>query len=83
MKEVVIDKNKLVNNLLPKHLILNNNNIFDKKTIVNSFNEYFLNVGLKLACEILQSQRSRISRPILCLTIERCPLSQKLYKSLF
>ena len=57
MREV-IGKGKLVNNSLPKHLILNNRNIFDQKTIANSFNEYFVNVGSKLACEIPQSQRS-------------------------
>ena len=57
MKEV-IDKVKLVNNSLPKHLILNNKNIFDHKTIANSFNEYFANVGSKLAREIPQLQRS-------------------------
>ena len=52
MKEV-IDKGKLVNKSLPKHLILNNGNIFNQKTIANNFNEYFVNVGPKLACEIL------------------------------
>ena len=36
MKEV-IGKDKLVNNSPPKHLILNNKNIFDQKTIANSF----------------------------------------------
>ena len=48
MKEV-IGKGRPVNNSLPKHLILNNWNIFDQKTIANSFNEYFANVGPKLA----------------------------------
>ena len=57
MKEV-IGKDKLVNNSLPKHLILNNKNIFDQETIANSFNEYFVNVGPKLTCKIPQSQRS-------------------------
>ena len=57
MKEV-IGKGKLVNNLLPKHLTLNNRNIFDQTTIVNSFNEYSVNVGPKLVGEIPQSQRS-------------------------
>ena len=42
--------------LLPKHLILNNTNIFDQKTIANSFNEYFVNVGQKLTSEIPQLQ---------------------------
>ena len=55
MKEV-IGKGKLVNNSLPKHLILNNRNIFDQKTFANSFNEYFVNPGPKLACEIPQLQ---------------------------
>ena len=45
-------------NLPPKHLILNNRNIFDQKTIANSFNQYFVNVGPKLASEIPQLQRS-------------------------
>ena len=57
MKEM-IGKGKLVNNSLLKHLIPNNRNIFDQKTIANSFNEYFVNVGPKLACEIPQLQRS-------------------------
>ena len=57
MKEV-IDKVKLVNNSLPKHLILKNKNIFDQKTIANSFNEYFVNVGSKLAREIPGSDSS-------------------------
>ena len=52
MKEV-IDKGKLVNNSLPKHPILNNRNILDQKTIANSFNEYFVDVGPKLAREIV------------------------------
>ena len=57
MKEV-IDKSKLANNSPPKHLIRNNRNIFDQKTIANSFNEYFVSVGPKQACETSQSQRS-------------------------
>ena len=55
--EEVIGKGKLVNNSLAKHLLLNNRNTFDQKTIANSFNEYFVNVELKLASEIPQSQR--------------------------
>ena len=40
----VIGKGKLINNLLPKHLIFNDRNIFDQKIIAISFNEYFVNV---------------------------------------
>ena len=47
MKEV-IGKGKFVINSLQKHLILNNKNTFDQKTIANSFNEHFVNVGPKL-----------------------------------
>ena len=50
MKEV-IGKGKFVINSLQKHLILNNKNnksFFDQKTIANSFNEHFVNVGPKL-----------------------------------
>ena len=54
----MIDKGKLVNNSLPKHLTLNNRNFFDQETTFNSFNEYFVNVGSKLACEIPQLKRS-------------------------
>ena len=57
MKEV-IGKGKLVNDSLPKHLILKNKNIFDQKTFKNSINECLVNAGPKLASEILQSQRS-------------------------
>ena len=57
MKEV-IGKGKIVNDSLPKHLIINNKNIFHQKIINNSFNEYFVNAGPKLACEIPRSQRS-------------------------
>ena len=54
----MIGKGKLVNNSLPKHLILSNRNIFDQKTIANRFNEYFVNIIPKLAYEIPQSRRS-------------------------
>ena len=57
MKEVV-EKDKCIINLLLKHLILSHRNIFAQKIIINNFNECFLNVGPKLACEIHQSQRS-------------------------
>ena len=50
-------QSKPVNNSLPKHLILNNRNIFYQKTIANSFNEYFFNAGPKLACKIPQSEK--------------------------
>ena len=50
MKEVN-GKDKLINNSLTKHLILNNRNTFGQKTIANSFNEYLTET------EIPQSQK--------------------------
>ena len=41
----VIEKGKLFNNSLPKHLTLNNRYIFDHKTNANSLHEYFVNTG--------------------------------------
>ena len=42
---------------LPEHLILIIGANFDQKATANGFNEYFVNVGLKLACKIPDSQR--------------------------
>ena len=44
--------------LTTKISIFNKRNIFDQKTIANSFNEYFVNVGPKLVSETSQLQRS-------------------------
>ena len=63
MKEV-IGKSKLVNDSLPKHLILNNRNVFYQKTIANSSNEYFVSAGPKIAntsvAEIIWNESERI-----------------------
>ena len=70
--------------LLPKHLILNNTNIFDQKTIANSFNEYFVNVGPKLTSEIPQSQGSfEMYLKGFDSTFEEVTLSDGKIKSLF
>ena len=41
-----------------KHLNLGNRIVFDRKTIGNCFNEYFVNVELKLTSEIREPQIS-------------------------
>ena len=51
MKEA-IGKMKQVNNNLPRRLIINNKEIYAKKTIAESFNNYFINVGPNLASKI-------------------------------
>ena len=63
MKEV-IGKSKLVNDSLPKHLILNNRNVFYQKTIANSSNEYLVSAGPKIAntsvAKIIWNESERI-----------------------
>ena len=51
MKEE-IGKIKQVNNNLLRRLIINNKEIYAKKTIAESFNKYFINVGSNLASKI-------------------------------
>ena len=78
MKEV-IGKGKLVNNSLPKHLILNNRNIFDQKNIANSFNEYFVNGGQKLVCVKYLSRKDHLRSILKNLTalLKRYPYLMK------
>ena len=57
----VIDKGKLVNNALPKNLILNNRNNFNQKTIANRFKGYFVNVGPKLTFAVTKIIISNVS----------------------
>ena len=53
----MIGKGKIFSNLLPKHLIFNNRNIFIQKTIANSFNECFVDVEPKIASKMPRCQR--------------------------
>ena len=53
----MIGKGKIFSNPLPKHLILNNRNIFNQKTIANSFNECFADFEPKIASKMPQCQR--------------------------
>ena len=48
----VIGKTKLYNSCLPRRIIINNQDIYNKKTIAESFNEFFINVGPNLASKI-------------------------------
>ena len=51
MKEI-IGKSKLIHSTLPRKVIINKNVIFEKKYIANAFNNFFINIGPKLADDI-------------------------------
>ena len=52
----VIGKTKIKNNAPPRSLIINTIETYDQKTIANNFNDFFVNVGLKLAANIPASK---------------------------
>ena len=49
MKKEVIEKTKLIHSNFPEKLIVNAKNIFDRKDLVNQFNNLFIKIGPKLA----------------------------------
>ena len=57
MKEV-IGKSKLIHSTLPRKIVINKNVIFEEKHITNAFNNFFLNIGPKLADDIPTATRS-------------------------
>ena len=57
MKEVT-GKSKLIHSNLPRKIVINNNSIFEEKQIANAFNNFFINIGSKLADDIPTSTRS-------------------------
>ena len=48
----VINKTNMKKNYLPRSLIVNNKTIYDKKLIAENFNDFFVNIGPKLAAKI-------------------------------
>ena len=57
MKEVIA-KSKLIHSILPCKIIINKNVIFEEKHIANAFNNFFINIGPKLADDIPTATRS-------------------------
>ena len=57
MKEV-IGKSKLIHSTLPRKIVINKNVIFEEKHIANAFNNFFINIGPKLADDIPTDTRS-------------------------
>ena len=51
----IIDPKKLSGTLFPKRLVVNDLEIFDKKTIAENFNKIFGEIGSKLASKIPHS----------------------------
>ena len=52
-----IGRTKLKSNDFPRKLLINKNEIYDRDTIANSFNDYFVNVGSNLAGKIPSSEK--------------------------
>ena len=57
MKEV-IRKSKLIHSTLPHKIVINKNVVFEEKRITNAFNNFFINVGPKLANDTPTATRS-------------------------
>ena len=57
MKEV-IGKSKLIHSTLPRKIVINKNVIFEEKHIGNAINNFFINIGPKLADYIPTTTRS-------------------------
>ena len=57
MKEVT-GKSKLFHSTLPRKVFINKNVIFDEKRMTNAFNNFFINIGPKLADDIPTVTRS-------------------------
>ena len=54
----VIGKSKLIPSTLPRKIVINRNVIFEEKHIANTFNNFFINIGSKLADDIPTATRS-------------------------
>ena len=57
MKEV-IGNSKLFHSTLPRKVFINKNVIFDEERMTNAFNNFFINIGPKLADDIPTVTRS-------------------------
>ena len=57
MKEV-IGKSKLIHSNLLRKIVINKNVVFEEKRIASAFNNFFINIGPKLADDIPTAARS-------------------------
>ena len=57
MKEV-IGKSKLIYSTFPRKTVINKNVIYEERRIANAFNNFFINIGPKLADDIPTATRS-------------------------
>ena len=55
MKEIIGNR-RVTNASLPNFITLKNREIFDKKEIAETFNNYFVNIGPNLAASIPESK---------------------------
>ena len=80
----VIGSTKTTSHTLPKRLIVNNVEVFEKKTIAEHFNKYFVNVGPNLADLIPRSNKKFESFLTgNCPTLIETPLTEEEMKNAF
>lgn len=58
MIKEVIGKTEIKKNILPKKIIFEGNDVYDRGIIADKFNKFFVNVGHNLASKIVQSNHS-------------------------
>ena len=83
MKEI-FGKAKINQRNLPKQLAINNKKITDKTEIANTFNEFFANVGPKLAEKILDTNKKFESYiPVIDTSLLHTDLTEKEFETAF
>ena len=53
----MIGKSKLIHSTLPRNIVINKDVIYEEKHIANAFNNFFFNIGPKLADDIPTATR--------------------------
>ena len=83
MKEI-FGKAKINQRNLPKHFAINNKKITVKTEIANTFNEFFANVGPKLAEKILDTNKKFESYiPVIDTSLLYTDLTEKEFETAF
>ena len=54
----MIGKSKLIHSILPRNIVINKDVISEEKYIANAFNNFFFNIGPKLADDIPTATKS-------------------------
>ena len=54
----IIEKSKIKSTNLPRKLAINKVNVYNKTEIADAFNDFFINIGQKLASQIPKSSKT-------------------------